>query len=147
MIALFKSFGSEVDTTELIEYSIIKGKIVALPKVVNNELKFYKIEHLKDTLIKSKLGVEEPIANEINYIVKDNINLVIVPGLCFNKVGDRLGYGKGYYDRFLTNTNFKTIAICFEEQILEKEILPVTYNDVKVQQVITDKEIINVKKM
>ena len=51
IIALFKSFGSEVDTTEIIKYSIENGKIVLLPKVVKDELKFYKIESLNDILI------------------------------------------------------------------------------------------------
>ena len=138
VIALFKSFGSEVDTTELIEYSISIGKIVALPKVIGNELKFYKINLIKENLVKSNFGVDEPIENELNYVRNQDIDLVIVPGLCFDKENNRLGYGKGYYDRFLKNTNSKTIAICFKEQILENGILPTTDTDLKVQEIITE---------
>ena len=137
-IALFKNFRSEVDTAELIEYSINIGKIVALPRVVGNELKFYKIESLNDNFIKSKFGVEEPIESEKNHIENKEIDLVIVPGLCFDKQNNRLGYGKGYYDRFLKNTNAKTIAICFKEQILKDSLLPITDTDVNVQRIITD---------
>jgi len=138
VIALFKSFSSEVDTTELIELSIENRKIVLLPKVVKNELKFYKIASLNDTLIKNKFGVEEPVGNEINYREKQEIDLVIVPGLCFDKENNRLGYGKGYYDKFLKNTNAKSIAICFKEQILKDSLLPIIDKDIKVQKIITD---------
>lgn len=137
-IALYKSFGTEVDTNRLIEYSIKLEKVIALPKVINNELKFYKIKSLQENFIKSKFGVEEPIENEANYIEKLKIDLVIVPGLLFDKENNRLGYGKGYYDKFLKDSNLKTIAICFKEQILKDNILPITSEDIKVQKIITD---------
>lgn len=140
VLALYKSLPSEVDTTELIKYSIVIGKVVALPKVVNNELKFYKINSSNDNFIKSKFGVEEPLGNNEDFISKNNIDLVIVPGLCFDKEKNRLGFGKGYYDGFLNGTDLKTIAICFQEQIIN-DILPVTNDDIKVQKIITDKEI------
>lgn len=140
IVALYKSLPSEVDTTELIKYSIVIGKVVALPKVVNNELKFYKINSLNDNFIKSKFGVEEPLGNNKDFISKNNIDLVIVPGVCFDKEKNRLGFGKGYYDGFLKGTDLKTIAICFQEQIIN-DILPVTNDDIKVQKIITDKEI------
>jgi len=141
IIGIYKSFAFEVNTSELIEYSINIGKIVALPKVVNNELKFYKINSLADNLIKSEFGVEEPLENEENFITKNNIELIIVPGICFDKEKNRLGFGKGYYDRLLINTKLKTIAICFYEQIMESENLPTTNNDIKIQKIITDQKI------
>ncbi len=141
VIAIYKSFGTEVDTDNLIEYSIKLEKAIALPRVINNELKFYKIKSLQESFIKSKFGVEEPIENEANYIEKANIDLVIVPGLLFDKENNRLGYGKGYYDRFLEKGEFETIGICFDEQILPQ--IPITENDIKIKKVITDKRIIN----
>lgn len=140
-IALYRSFSSEVDTTKLIEYSIANGKIVCLPKVMDNDLKFYEIGSLSEKFIKSKFGVEEPIGYEFNYIDKRDVDLVIVPGVCFDKEKNRLGFGKGYYDRFLGNTQLNTIAICFSKQILDNGLLPITNNDVRVGQIITDEKI------
>lgn len=138
LVALYKSLNTEVNTDELIKKSIIKGKEVALPRVENNELQFYKISSLNDKLTKSKFGVEEPAKNNESRVDKNNIDLVIVPGLCFDKEKSRLGFGKGYYDRFLKNSNLKTIAICFKEQIIQGTTIPTTNNDVKMQQIITD---------
>ena len=135
IIALYKSLTSEVDTTELIKYSISSGKNVVLPRVVCNDLKFYKIS-LNEKLIKSKFGVKEPIEDESNFVDKEIINLVIVPGVCFDKENNRLGLGKGYYDRFLANTNLYSIGICFEEQIVEH--IPTEKNDIKMKKVITN---------
>ena len=137
IIALYKNLKSEVSTEKLIEDSINLGKCVALPKVVNNELKFYKIKSLKEKFIKSNFGVEEPIENEINYINQKDIGLIIVPGICFDKEKNRLGLGKGYYDRYLQNENINTIGICFEEQIVEN-IIPTTEYDVAMKKIITD---------
>ena len=138
VIALFKNFGSEVNTDKIIEHAISVGKIVVLPRVENDELKFYKIKSLNDNFLISKLGIEEPICNENNYVENKEIDLFIVPGLCFDREKNRLGYGKGYYDRILNKTNAKSIAICFKEQILKDELLPIIDTDVKVQTIISD---------
>lgn len=141
IVALYKSLNSEVDTTELIQYTISIGKIVALPKVVNDELRFYKINSIDDKFIKSNFGVEEPIGNESNFVSEGNIDLVIVPGVCFDKYKNRLGFGKGYYDRFLDNKDLKKIGICFKEQIINEK-LPVSDNDVKMDKIITEDTIL-----
>lgn len=135
VIALYKSLSSEVDTSKLIEYSFMQGKTVVLPKVVSNDLEFYKISS-KEQLIRSEFGVEEPQGNKESLVLKEDIDLVIVPGVCFDKTGNRIGFGKGYYDRFLANTNMETIGICFEEQLVEK-ILEDKF-DIKIKKVITD---------
>lgn len=138
--ALYKSLESEVDTLELIKYSVNHGKIVCLPKVVGEEIKFYQISKT-ERLIKSKFGVEEPEENPEKEIAKNQIDLVIVPGVCFDTRKNRLGFGKGYYDRFLAGTNLKTIGICFEEQVLKDGFLPVEENDVKMQKIVTEENI------
>jgi len=137
IVALYKSLPSEVDTAEIIEHALSYGKIVVLPKVVGEELRFYKIGK-DEVFVKSKFGVEEPIGDERNFIDKNELDLVIVPGLCFDEEGNRLGFGKGYYDRFLANTELKTIAVCFKEQIIRNGFVPVDSNDVKMQMIITD---------
>ena len=137
IIAIYKSIKSEVDTTELIKYSIDNGKIIILPKVEENELKFYKIKFLEEELEKSKFGIDEPLGEKENLIDNDIIDLIIVPGICFDLEKNRLGFGKGYYDRFLKQKDFKTIGICFDEQIVEK--VPTDNNDMQVKEIITNK--------
>ena len=139
IIAIYKNLKSEVNTNKLIDYSLSIGKTIALPKVTNANMKFYKIENNSE-LLKSNFGVLEPIANDDNYISKDNIDLIIVPGICFDKNKNRLGFGKGYYDRYLLNTKIKKIGICFNEQIID--IVPTSKYDIKMDLIITDREII-----
>ena len=136
IVALYKNLKSEVDTNLLIEYSIRLGKTIVLPKITNETMEFYKIDSINEQLIKSKFGVEEPSGEKDNLINKENIDLIIVPGVCFDKEKNRMGFGKGYYDKYLENSNLITIGICFSEQILDK--LPVTANDIKMEQIITD---------
>ncbi len=139
VVALYNSFGTEVGTTDLINHCIQKGKTVVLPRAFENDLKFYKIDSLNDKFEKSKFGVYEPI-DDINRLINpNNIDLVIIPGVCFDTHKNRLGYGKGYYDRFLKETKIKNIAIGFDEQVLVNEEIPIADNDVKVDKIVTDK--------
>ncbi len=141
IIALYKNLDSEVSTEELIKYSIDNGKIVSLPKVIGEELKFYKINSINSELIKSKFGVYEPIDDANNYINPQDIDLIIVPGVAFDKFKNRLGFGKGFYDRFLEKTKAKSIAVAFEEQVVKGKI-PTEENDIKIDEIITDKSTI-----
>ena len=132
VIGIYKSFSSEVDTTLLIEEAL-KEKIVAVPIVKNKKMFFSKIE--KETKYrKNKFGIEEPI--QVERI--DKIDLLITPGVCFDKEKNRIGYGGGYYDRYIEEKDIDSIAICFEEQIY-KGIIPKDKNDVKVKKIITNK--------
>ncbi len=145
-IALFKSFNFEVDTNSIIDISLSNNKVVALPRIEQDEIVFYKINS-KSILVKNKYKIEEPISKKDNYIEKENIDLVIVPGLCFDRSGNRLGYGKGFYDRFLSGTSIRTIAICFDEQLLDEGLLPASNSDVKIEEIITNKEKIKITKL
>lgn len=135
IVALYKNLPSEVDTNLLIKYSIEKGKTVVLPKVVCNDLQFYKID-LNEKLNKSGFGVEEPLGLDENLVKSEEMDLVIVPGVAFDEQKNRIGFGKGYYDRFLANTNLNTIGICFEEQIANEIVAE--KNDIKMKKIITD---------
>ena len=132
VIALYKSLDSEVNTDELIDYSLSIGKIVLLPKVINDDMIFYQITN-QTIFVKSNFGVYEPM-EENHYDGK--IDLIIVPGVCFDKNNNRLGFGKGYYDKYLANKNIKKIGICFKEQLLDN--LPADINDIKMDLSITD---------
>lgn len=139
-VAMFKSFGTEIDTSYFISAAVESGKTVLLPRVCGADMMFYK--YLPgDTLEPSRFGIEEPLENDRRFVSVNDIDLIIVPGLCFDKGKNRLGYGGGFYDRVLSG-GAKNIAVCFDEQVLENGVLPVCPTDVKVQKIITDKRTI-----
>ena len=139
-IALYNSFGSEADTSHIAVHALSCGKTIAYPRVCSNDMKFYRY-YKNMPFEKSRFGVQEPFDETENIIFPEKIDLVIVPGLCFDKSKNRLGYGGGFYDRFLIKTKAVKIAICFDEQIIENGSLPVSENDVKTDVIITDKRI------
>ena len=140
-IALYKNLDNEVNTDNLIDYSLSNGKIVTLPRVVGNNLVFYIIKSIDDNLERSSFGILEPLEDKNNIIDNFKIDLVIVPGVCFDTLKNRIGFGKGFYDRFLEESKAYGIAICFEEQVLKNRIIPKEENDVKVKKIVTDKKI------
>lgn len=92
-----------------------------------------------DDLKKGAYGIYEPI-NIVPVSVSD-INIVLIPGVAFSKSGDRLGFGKGYYDRFLTEFNGTKIGICYNFQVRPE--IPVAEHDVKMDLIITETRIYN----
>lgn len=133
LIALYKSLNSEVDTSLLIDEAL-KEKIVLLPKIVNNKIEFIEINEETEYL-KSDFGVLEPLGE----IYHDEIDLIIVPGVSFDKECNRLGFGMGYYDNYLKDKNIYKIGICFNEQIVDK--LPHNKFDIKMDMVITENRV------
>lgn len=132
LILIYVSLEEEVDTINLIKYFLGK-KLIGVPKVVDGEIKFYVINSL-DELKKGYFNVYEPITNEE---VKDFEGVVsITPGICFSKYNDRIGYGRGFYDRFYLNHKVYKIGICYKECLINEEVKE--ENDVKVDEVITD---------
>ena len=141
IIAIYNSFSSEVSSKDIIKNSLDNNKIVCLPRIKNGKMEFYKINSLEKDLIKSKFGIEEPKEIKENLIDKKMIDIAIIPGLCFDSKNNRLGFGRGYYDKFLENsTNIYKLGICFDEQVLKKGLIPVVESDIKMDKVITDKE-------
>ncbi len=139
IIAIYNSFGDEVDTSTIIKKSLELGKIIAIPKVfLDNTMLFYRITDFNN-LVKNNYGIKEPNGINVDLISKENIDLFIVPGICFDKKRNRVGFGKGYYDKYLVNTNSLKIGICFDEQILS-DYIKAEKTDVKMDVVITDKQ-------
>lgn len=123
IILTFVSTDIEVDTHKLIKYSLEQGKKVAVPKCISGtrNMSFYLIESFDDLEV-ATFSVLEPKTDKC-MILKDFENSIcIVPGLAFDLNGYRLGYGKGYYDRFLTRYNGTTIGICYCSCTLNKLI-------------------------
>ena len=134
----------EVYTIPMIEASLLLGKSICVPKVVENSgLKFFEIRSMK-ALNKGSFGILEPARG--SEILPKAIDLVIVPGVAFDKSGNRLGLGKGYYDRFLSKLENGTpiIALAFDFQIVHS--IPPSMNDVKVHKIMTETKIIECSK-
>ena len=131
LILTYVSLKEEVDTIELIKYSLNIGKQVAVPKCEGNDIVFYYINNLED-LKEGNFGILEPKTNET---VNDFENSIcIVPGIAFDKENNRIGYGKGFYDRFLKNYKGVKIGLTYKEYICDK--IDVDDNDVKMDKII-----------
>ena len=133
---VYWSVGSEVDTHRIIEDALNRGKKVALPKCTDSQgnMQFYYINSLTD-LTEGMYGVMEPIADVIadDYTAE---SLCLVPALSFDSDGYRLGYGKGYYDRFLSRFTGVSFGLCYEESLSDK--LPRDIYDKKVDYIVTN---------
>lgn len=133
-ILIYVSLDMEVDTKVLINKLWTLNKNIYVPKVEENIINFYKINSFNDLVIGS-FGVLEPITNII--YKDDNNSCCIIPGLLFDKNNNRLGYGKGYYDRFLENRNIYKIGICFSTFLVDN--LVTDKYDIKMDEVITER--------
>lgn len=135
LLLTYVSVGSEADTRKLIEYSIKKGKRVAVPFCKGKEMQFYEIGGL-DELIEGKFGI--PTVNTGYTLPVNNFEnaLCIVPGLCFDLYGNRIGYGGGFYDRFLEKHKVPTAALTYERCICSK--IPSDSFDVRINRIITE---------
>ncbi len=138
-IALYRSLPDEADTAALLRYALQCGKTVALPRVDGERLRLYRLPDADAPMQKSAFGVEEPPEKPALEIDVTQVDLVIVPGVCFDLQRNRLGFGKGYYDRLLQNADAMTIGICFDRQVLpEGSILPVSPTDVPMRRIVTE---------
>ena len=146
VIAIYNSFKSEVSTKKLIDYMLEFGKIVCIPKVIGNNMEFYKISSINDINYKNSFGIYEPKDYTFNLIKKSDIDIMIIPGICFDYEGNRVGFGMGYYDKYLSGLSVCKIGICFDEQLLYQNKLLCDHFDVKMDIIITDRTIINLIK-
>lgn len=134
----------EVETREIISRALADGKRVAVPRCIDNTrlMDFYFIKDF-DYLESGYMGVLEPIPEKCEKMTDFSEGLCIVPALMFDLYGYRLGYGKGYYDRFLSNFCGETLGICYNRCVREK--LPHGKFDKCVERIITQSRIITVK--
>ena len=111
-------YNQEVRTIPMLERALADGKRVAVPKVIGDEMKFIYITDLS-RVEKGYAGIPEPVDEEPE--ADDPTALVLMPGLAFDSEGHRIGYGGGFYDRFLAKEpNHPTLALCYDFQMLTK---------------------------
>lgn len=134
----FVSFGSEVHTHDMIKEAL-KSKTVIVPKVVHHEIEPSVIIDFDNLVPSGKFKIPEPI--EAMKIAYKNIDLILVPGIAFDKEGHRIGYGFGYYDRFLRRVpKAIKIGLAFDLQIVDK--IPREMHDVPVDLIVTEERVI-----
>ena len=146
-IGIYVNFGDEVSTTKIISQSLLDKKNVSVPAVGGQAINFYTINGLEDLGGTGVFGIPEPAVSKEKLVDPENIDLLIVPGICFDLAGNRLGYGKGFYDKFMTGLNVIKLGICFEEQLLKNEKIPTEITDVSLDFIVTEKGIYEFKHM
>jgi len=126
-----------INTTPIIKQAWKDGKTIAVPKC-NPKQKELTFRHLTsfDQLETVYFGLKEPMEQATEIVNKERIDLMLVPGLMFDQRGYRIGYGGGFYDRYLEDYNQTTIALATEEQLLCR--VPNDPYDIPVQHLITE---------
>lgn len=142
IILFYASFDGEVETFEMMKQAKKLGKVVVLPVVDRSQKKIIPsvVQSLEDSLGLNIYGIKEPDLKNTNMVNVDDIDLVLVPGVAFDKQNRRVGRGGGYYDRFLTALPQKTpkIGLAFDFQILDSLNGVVEDHDVPVSWVLTN---------
>ena len=138
----YVSVGSEVETVNIINSLLSKGKRVGVPYCEGKTMHFYEIKST-DELISGTYGIPSVNVETAEKIVDFSNTLCIVPALAFDKKGFRLGYGGGYYDRFLSSHTVDTLGLCYEYCL--SEALPAEPFDVKIRCILTENGFINIK--
>lgn len=137
-LCLYMPINNEVDVTPMIDGALKNGKKVWLPKVSGDEMEFYRYDR-NTPLITGKYNIQEPDSEEM--LIPDGKTLVIMPGAVFSEKKDRIGYGGGYYDKYLSRYPMcMTVAVCYDFQILDD--IPAEDHDMRPQKIVSDKRII-----
>ncbi|MBD7911936.1 MULTISPECIES: 5-formyltetrahydrofolate cyclo-ligase [Clostridium] len=141
-IFIYIGFGSEINTAEYINEFLEEGKNIFLPRIdlskkVMDAVEIHSLEDLK----KNKFGILEPGKDEA-VIDKNLLDLIIVPGVAFDLWGGRVGYGGGYYDKYMSDIDesIHRLALCYQFQVLKE--LPKEKHDIKINEIITENGLI-----
>lgn len=139
-VLLYYSVSSEVSTKGIFKKALSDGKKVAYPLCIDDKglMEFYFVTGESD-LVDEMYCIKAPDKEKCQRLTSTDDTLCVVPGLSFDKNGIRLGYGKGYYDRFLSHFKGISVGLCYESTLSEK--LPQDENDEKVNLLITDKKV------
>lgn len=136
----FFPYGSEPDICEILSDALRKGKKVYLPRVMGTEMEFFRVNSLQETAEGYK-GIMEPAGDTERYVydeTKARCTLMLMPGVAFDSNRNRIGYGKGFYDRYLQEKaalQIRTIAVAYQCQMVEQ--IPSEVQDVRPYQIIS----------
>lgn len=141
-IMLYLNFRDEVETTELARITLEYGKKLIVPYCPGKNIIPCLIDSVDNDVEPGRMGIREPRKDKIRKVAPREIDLVLVPGVAFDFSGNRLGYGKGYYDRFLPllREDALVIGLAFACQLVEK--IAVEEHDYKMSLLITENGVI-----
>lgn len=142
MIFMFIGMEGEIDTSLLRKLAETDQKQIAVPRIYPNYMmKAHKCNEWEN-LAKNSFGIKEP-EKEVTIVPARSLDLVILPCITCNKQGHRLGYGGGYYDRYLTRTKATKILPCYSK--LQIDCIPTEIHDITADIVVTENEVNRVK--
>lgn len=141
LLMLYASFRSEVNTWQIIKELFARGKKALLPKVdrASGILDIYEVFSMEN-LTRSAYGIMEPDPAKCRRVDVSQADLILVPGAVFDLSCNRIGYGKGYYDRLLKDRRSKAVGLAYDEQIVGS--LPTEPHDIVLDMIVTDKRVI-----
>lgn len=137
-IYIYLDFEKEVMTKKVIQDAYQNNKKVAVPKIINNQMKFYYLDDLSK-IKTGYFGIKEPVEEKE---ANEKSVLMIMPGLAFDEKKNRVGYGKSFYDRYLcehVSNDIYKLGVCFDFQVLDK--VPVLAHDIPLDKIITQSRI------
>ncbi|MBR5583428.1 MAG: 5-formyltetrahydrofolate cyclo-ligase [Lachnospiraceae bacterium] len=145
-VFVYASYKTEVETINIILNALAMGKQVAVPKVQGEEMFFYEINSVMD-LFPGYQGILEPRCEGLETVLPAEGDVMLVPGAVFDLQGGRIGYGKGYYDRYRNGIESTCgnqpycIGLAFDCQISPKK-LPLEEHDKKIDCILTERRVI-----
>jgi len=151
-LALYASFKNEVLTETILEYAVAHRQEVFFPRIVREKkgLMFLKV-HDKEDLASGSYDIKEPVhshrgIHQPEIAVSSSLDIIVVPGIAFDTNGNRLGYGKGYYDKVLGSIKETCliVALAFDFQIVNT--IPAEAHDIKMDKIITESRVIHNRK-
>lgn len=145
IIALTKSMEIEFSTKNIVTLARSQGKQIVVPITFSNRQMRFAYWNPQTEFRKNPFGIEEPI--DPIWVNEEEIDLVIVPGLAYSKKGERLGFGGGYYDCFLSQGQYHTVSLAYMEQVYETALWDVEKFDIPVEWLITTEGVIHVNEL
>ncbi len=143
-VMFYLSFRNEVQTPLMVRQALHEGKRVGVPVVCNNtkQLLISELHDLDNELRPGSFGILEPKPQFVRPMELSQIELVILPGVAFDELGHRLGYGGGYYDKLLEQADNQLLfGLAYESQVVSA--LPTLPHDVKVNMLVTEQRLIH----
>ncbi len=144
-LALYAPAHNETDTGLILADAFKAGKRVLYPAVCGHQMVFRRVEAVEE-LREGAFGILEPCPTGVDHHA-DEADLIVVPGVAFDLSGHRIGYGKGFYDRFLQHPGRKAhlVGLCHDFQLVESHV-PADAHDIPMEIVVTDTRIVRIKK-
>lgn len=143
-VACYVSIQNEVDTHPIIDHAWSHGKTVCVPvALAKHQMAFQKIANW-DALKPARFGLLEPVFDTRDVIAPNDLDLILVPGVAFDGRGNRLGFGSGFYDRFLSDSSVVCVGLAYAFQVVAE--LPTESHDVQMDWLVTEEGMVACRK-